>query len=225
MTDSDFAPLESDAPTPSKRELNMRRRRERMSLSAAQIIVDEGIDNLTLSKVAAMSDLTVPTIHNLFGKKRDIYTYLAKQVSDWMVNHVNVLNSAKTFDDMESGINLLVETVQIREVEFKAGLLAGERYSRPGMVEVPYNMASTMTATKFASLFKSGVLVGKIAPECMAKLVNDQVRIQRIDWMRGAISLDKFTHEIFLAFYVVLLADATPKFRKKLHARIASIGK
>lgn len=60
----------------SKREANMERRRERILSSAAEIIVEDGIDSVTLKKIAERAELTIPTIHNLIGKKDEIFAQL-----------------------------------------------------------------------------------------------------------------------------------------------------
>ena len=225
MSEGDFTSLASEASAVSKRELNMQRRRERISRSAARIIVEEGLDNLTLAKVAEMADLTVPTIHNLFGKKRDIYTYIATQAVEGLMHHIEAFVSASSFEDLETGVNNIIEEIRAKEDEFKAGFLLGERSKLLGRDGAPYKQSLITATDKFVLFVKNGDLAGKIDPEQMAKMVADRARVERTDWMHGRISLDEFKHGTLFGFYVVLLSDATTKFRKTLHTRIASLGK
>lgn len=205
------------------REENMRKRRDNILRSAAQIIVENGVDNLKLTAVAKMADVTVPTIHNLYGKKQDLYDRLVEQVTNWMFEHVEENSSDRQLEQMEAGVERLVSRLEQDEVFFKAGYLVGERsgyFSRDGR---PYNQASKISVGKYQALIDSGDLLGDIEPLCMAKFVNDSYRVLRADWMRGNLSLEEFKYQLLWSFYVSLMADASPAFKIVLQDRLEKL--
>lgn len=58
------------------RTANMNKRRQSILKCAGEIIASEGIGALTMSRLAEGAGVTIPTVHNLFGKKHDIYEHL-----------------------------------------------------------------------------------------------------------------------------------------------------
>ncbi|GIR70410.1 MAG: hypothetical protein CM15mP74_16610 [Halieaceae bacterium] len=51
---------------------NKERRKARILSEARNLIAEEGFDALTISELAVRSEVTIPTVHNLLGKKNDI---------------------------------------------------------------------------------------------------------------------------------------------------------
>ena len=60
----------------STRQANKILRRNRILNIAKHLIASEGLEAFTLSQLADKAGVSVPTIHNLFGKKSDIYQEL-----------------------------------------------------------------------------------------------------------------------------------------------------
>lgn len=205
------------------RELNMLKRKEDILTCAAQIIVDKGVDALKLATVAKMANVTVPTIHNLYGKKQDIYNTLVEQVTNWMFEHVEENSSDRLLDQMVEGVDRLVSRLKKDELFFKAGYLVGERagyFSRNGQ---PYKQASKVSIGKYEALIENGDLLGSINTSCLAKFVNDSYRILRADWMRGHLSLGEFKYQLLWSLYASLMSDASPAFKGELQKRIARL--
>ena len=202
------------------RAANMQKRRDQILFCAATIIVNEGVDALKLSRVADMASVTVPTIHNLYGKKQDILNRLTDQVTQWMFEHIEVNANDRMLEGLEAGIERLVKRFSENELYFKAGYLVGERdglFSRNGK---PYLRASKTAIAKFTQLISNGDLRGDIKPLCMAKFVNDSFRVLRSDWIKGHLSIEQFRYQFLWSVYVSLLADATAPFREKLLQRL-----
>lgn len=198
----------------------MNKRREVIIASAAKIIVDEGVDALTLSKVAKMANVTVPTVHNLYGKKQDLFERLAERVMSWMFEHVEENASNFFIDQMEASVERLVSRIETHELFFRAGYLVGERTGYFGRTGKPYTLASNKAIKKYEAMIENGDLAGNINPLCMAKFVNDSFRILRTDWMRGHLSLEEFRYQHLWSLYVSLMADATPNFKGVLSERL-----
>ena len=73
-----------NAATPARgnatRQANKELRRQRILDVARELIAREGFDDFTLSELAARSGVSVPTIHNLFGRKYDIFRELCTEM-------------------------------------------------------------------------------------------------------------------------------------------------
>ena len=204
----------------SRREQNVQKRREEILKCAADIIVTEGVDALTLSKVAKMANVTVPTVHNLYGKKQDIYNHLVDRVSNWMTEQVTENSADRLLDQMEAGSDRLKCRLEKNELFFKAGFLVGERVGHFGRSDKPYQKASKFTIKKYEAFIKNGDLEGTLNPERMSKFLNDNFRVLRSDWVRGELSLDDFIWQMKWCLYVTLMADATPTFKRVLNKRL-----
>lgn len=205
------------------RAVNKQRRRDRILVSAATIIVQEGFEALTLAKVAEMADVTVPTIHNLFGRKQDIYNTLTDLVMRWTFDTIDVTTGGSMLDDMEAGLERYIVQLREEELFFKAGYLIGERigyYSKDGN---PCRSASDVSIQAYTRMIADSELKGDLNPRLLAKFVRDNFRSLRCDWMNGLLTTDELRTRLLWSTYVSLMADATPKFRKELQARLTAL--
>ena len=207
----------------SRREQNVQKRREDILKCAAEIIVKEGVDALTLSKVAKMASVTVPTVHNLYGKKQDIYERLAERVSRSLYEHVAENSTDRLLDQIEAGLERLLVRLKNNELFFKAGFLVSERIGRVGGDGGPYKKARKHSLKKYAAFIENGDLEGLISPMFVTKYLNDSFRILCSDWVRGELPFDEFGRQLKWALYVSLLADATPSFREILKERLRGL--
>ncbi|MEC8429374.1 MAG: helix-turn-helix domain-containing protein, partial [Pseudomonadota bacterium] len=57
----------------STRQANKELRKQRILNEARELIAQQGFEAFTLSELAQKAEVSVPTIHNLFGKKYDIF--------------------------------------------------------------------------------------------------------------------------------------------------------
>jgi len=60
------------APGHSTRQANKELRRQKILNVARDLIASQGFDAFTISELASRSRVSIPTVHNLFGKKQDI---------------------------------------------------------------------------------------------------------------------------------------------------------
>ena len=64
---------------------NKERRKARILSEARNLIAEEGFDALTISELAVRSEVTIPTVHNLLGKKNDIVLAVFRGLVDNMM--------------------------------------------------------------------------------------------------------------------------------------------
>ncbi len=111
----------------STRLANKELRKQKILDMARQLIATEGFDAFTISELAARSEVTIPTVHNLFGKKNDIVLALFRE----LVTRVdNVLAQPELVDPiaaLEAFIDNLLSLYAADEAFYRAAFLGGER--------------------------------------------------------------------------------------------------
>ena len=68
---------------------NKERRKARILSEARNLIAEEGFDALTISELAVRSEVTIPTVHNLLGKKNDIVLAVFRGLVDLSLIHIS----------------------------------------------------------------------------------------------------------------------------------------
>lgn len=221
-----FMPAKALARGTATRTANKLRRRERILNCAKQIIAAQGYDALTLSKLAIAADVTVPTIHNLLGKKSQIIEHLVGDV----VSRIGQVLSRQADDDPILAIQLFTDELMSLyaqdEALYKAAFVAGERaklfehQSQDGIFS-----RSLRLAVKVCEDAKvRGYLQGKIETHILAEQLFGCQRLARHDWMNNYIDLNAYKSRILSGMFTIFAADAAPKFRERLIAEVKATG-
>ena len=64
---------------------NKHKRRDHIVACAGKIIAEDGLEAFTIARLAEQADVTIPTVHNLLGKRADILdTLVDKTMSEVM---------------------------------------------------------------------------------------------------------------------------------------------
>jgi AcrR family transcriptional regulator len=206
------------------RTANKLRRKARILECAREIIAEDGYDALTLSQLAKRSAVTVPTIHNLLGRKSQIIEAIVGDV----VTKIGVVLDAQTttepIQSIEAFTQALAQLYRQDEALYKASFVAGERaglfeYDAPdGIYQRSLDLALRVcTAAK-----EDGYLQGEIATAQLAAQVFGAQRLARLDWIRGYIDLPTYRRKTRDGIFIVLAADATPMFRARLIEKISA---
>ena len=207
------------------RTANKLRRKERILGCARQIIATQGYDALTLSQLAADAQVTIPTIHNLLGKKSQIIEHLVGDV----VSRLEHVLSRQTGDDPILAVQLFTEeliSLYARdELFYKAAFVAGERaklfehQSPQGIF-----MRSLGLATQVCEDAEvKGYLNGEIETNILAEQLFGCQRLARHDWMNNYIDLNMYKSRILSGMFIILAADATPEFKGRLTTEIKAL--
>jgi len=208
------------------RTANKIRRKERILACARDIIATQGYDALTLSQLADNANVTVPTIHNLLGKKSQIIEHLVGDV----VSRIGQVLSHQTGDDPILVVQLFTDALMSLYVQdealYKAAFVAGERaklfeHQSPDGIF----MRSLGLATKVCEDAKGkGYLKGEIDTHTLAEQLFGSQRLARHDWMNNYIDLDEYKSKILTGMFMILAADASPEFKVRLINEIKALG-
>jgi len=66
------------------RQSNKKLRRQRILVLATNLMASEGAEAFTINRLASEAEVSTPTIHNLFGKKSDIFKELVSSLIEKM---------------------------------------------------------------------------------------------------------------------------------------------
>ena len=163
------------------RQANKARRREKILSNARSLIAEQGFDALTISQLAVRSGVTVPTVHNLFGKKNDIVLELFRGLVDRIDE---VLAESELVDPIaasETFIDNLLALYGSDEDFYRAAFLGGERL---GLFEHEMNdgvfKKSVRVAERLcARAFEHGYLRGRIESRWLAQQLFGSQRLAR----------------------------------------------
>ena len=207
------------------RTANKLRRKERILASARQIIATQGYDALTLSQLAEDAGVTIPTIHNLLGKKSQIIQHLVGDV----VSHIDGVLSRQAEDDPIIAIKVFTEaliTLYAKdETLYKAAFVAGERaklfehQSSHGIFMRSLSLAAQLCENAKAN----GYLNGNIETDILAEQLFGCQRLARHDWMNSYINLRAYKFRVLSGMFTILAADASPDFKARLIFEIKAL--
>jgi AcrR family transcriptional regulator len=213
---------ENVAPGLAKRLENSRLRRNYILVCAAHLIDENGIENLTLAKLAKKANVTVPTIQNLIGKKAEVLDVLVIETMQKVVAVANEINASSAIDFILALGDKLVGLIETDEALYKAAFMAGERSgffehkSESGIYQRSLKIAQHICEQCIAA----GERQGQLDSLQLAKSLFAVQRLARQDWMNGYTNLAEYKLQLKSGMLLVLCADATPDYKVKLISKI-----
>lgn len=219
------SPAQNMARGSATRAANKRLRKERILACAGQIIAEQGYDALTLSQLARRAEVTVPTIHNLLGKKSEIFKNLVDEVVARIGEVLARQSEADPIIAVQVFTDELISLYAKDEALYKAAFLAGEReqlfeqQSAQGIF-----MRSLVLARQVCAQAKNGgYLNGDIETNVLAEQLFGAQRLARQDWIHGYIDIQAYKARILTGMFTVFAADASADFKARLLAQISAL--
>jgi len=207
------------------RTANKLRRKERILACAGQIIATRGYDALTLSQLAREAGVTIPTIHNLLGKKSEIFRNLVDEVISRIGEVLARQSEADPILAVQVFTEELISLYAKDEVLYKAAFLAGERdklfeqQSPQGIFMRSFKLAFQVCEDAKVN----GYLNGDIDTYILAEQLFGSQRLARHDWINSYIDLQTYKNRILIGMFTVFAADANPEFKVRLTKKIKSL--
>ncbi|MBT5387650.1 MAG: TetR/AcrR family transcriptional regulator [Porticoccaceae bacterium] len=204
------------------RQANKKLRRQRILDIAKHLIASQGFEAFTLSHLAKEAGVSTPTIHNLFGKKDNIFQELVSQ----MVNTISLALSNPDVSDPIEGAEVFTDNLlrlyKQDEAFYRSAFMAADR---TGLFDhkLPDGIfhQSLQIAERLCSEAKeNGFLKGNIATGTLAEQLFACQRLARQDWVNGYIDLQRYRKQVLIGMYITYAADASPDFYKMLCNKI-----
>lgn len=209
------------------RQANKERRKETILATARTLIADEGFDALTISQLAARSGVTIPTVHNLFGKKRDIVLALFRE----LVSRIDaVLAEPELVDPIaasETFIDNLLALYGSDESFYRAAFLGGERLGlfEHEMKDGVFRKSMRVAERLCERAVEHGFLRGRLDKRWLANQLFGAQRLARQDWVNGYIDLSGFRRQALIGMLISFAADATPELHQRICERIEQLAR
>jgi len=207
------------SPKNSTRQANKILRRNRILNIAKHLIASEGLEAFTLSQLADKASVSAPTIHNLFGKKSDIYQEL---IAELVIALHGVMPKRMFGDPVERAkfyVHSIVSMYTDNEDFYRAAYMAGnqegifdDRKSKDGFVQQSIKIAERCCV----AALKEGFLLGNIDTSTLTRQLYQCHRLRRQDWGYGHIDLNEYYHQVLEGILMVYATDATPECHKRL---------
>lgn len=214
-----------EAPGHATRQVNKELRRQKILGVARELIASKGFDAFTISELADKSGVSIPTVHNLFGKKNDIVLELFR---DLVARIDQVLAEPDLVDPIsstEAFIDNLLELYSSDEVFYRAAFLGGERLGlfEHEMSDGIFRKSLEVARRLCISARDNGYLEGNIGAAQMAEQLFNTQRMARQDWVSGYIGLEAYRKQVLLGMLITYAADATPEFHGQLCKKIEEL--
>ncbi|MEC7163047.1 MAG: TetR/AcrR family transcriptional regulator [Pseudomonadota bacterium] len=105
---------------------NKHKRRNHIVACAGKIIAEDGLEAFTIARLAEQADVTIPTVHNLLGKRADILDTLVDETMSEVMAAATGFDPSDTIAAVEDFINGLTSLLATNESLYRAAFIAGE---------------------------------------------------------------------------------------------------
>ena len=204
------------------RQANKELRKQKILNVARELIATQGFDAFTINELASRSGVTMPTVHNLFGKKNDIVLALFRELVDKVDKVLADPDRSDPIASLEEFIDNLLALYSADEAFYRAAFLGGERLGlfeheiSDGIFKKSMQIAERLCIEARAR----GYLLGRIDSRWLAEQLFGSQRLARQDWVSGYIDLQRYRQQALIGMLIAYSADATPEFHRRICARI-----
>lgn len=213
------------APGHATRQVNKALRRQKILNVARELIASQGFDAFTISELAKRSGVSIPTVHNLFGKKNDLVLELFRDLVSRIGEVLDVPAGADPIASTELFIDSLLDLYTADEAFYRAAFLGGERL---GLFEHEMSDGIFKKSLEVAERLclrarDEGYLAGRVDSAWLAEQLFNTQRMARQDWVSGYIDLQRYRKQVIIGMLITYAADATPAFHARICARIEAL--
>ena len=213
---------ESVRPPTSLREANVEARRRRILEAARALIVDGGLDALSMRKLAKASGVSVTTLYNLYGSRGEILTAMIDAAVDEMIA---ILDAESTLaDPIERAFAVIEVTAREfgRDASSYRPMLVASYASNSLSADADRRIADRAVALQNEALSAArtqGMIRADANPLRLAEQVYHGYELACAQWAFGAMSLEAFEARALYGLVLVLLAVADDSTRPGLESR------
>jgi len=210
------------APGHATRQANKVRRRQDILNIARDLIASKGFEAFTISELATRSKVSIPTVHNLFGKKQDIILELCDELVTRIDQVLAQPDLIDPIDSAEAFVDKLLALYREDQAFYRAAFMAAER---SGLLEHEMSNGIFNKSLKIAERLcigarDNGFLEGRLDSRWMAEQIFGCQRLARQDWVSGYINLERYRQQVLIGMLMAYCSDATPKFHQRVREKL-----
>ena len=207
------------------RQANKKLRRQRILDIAKTLIASQGFEAFTLSQLAREAGVSTPTIHNLFGKKDDIFQELVSQMVDTIGLALSNPDMSDPIEGAEVFTDNLLQLYKQDEAFYRSAFMAADRTGLfdPELPSGIFHQSLQIAERLCTQALEDGFLQGNIETAKLAQQLFACQRLARQDWVNGYIDLDRYRQQVLTGICITYAADATPDFHHRLRQKIQTL--
>ena len=207
------------------RQANKKLRRQRILDIAKTLIASQGFEAFTLSQLAREAGVSTPTIHNLFGKKDDIFQELVSQMVDTIALALSNPDMSDPIEGAEAVTDNLLQLYKQDEAFYRSAFMAADRTGLfdPELPSGIFHQSLQIAERLCTQALEDGFLQGNIETAKLAQQLFSCQRLARQDWVNGYIDLDRYRQQVLTGICITYAADATPDFHHRLRQKIQAL--
>lgn len=207
------------------RQANKKLRRKRILDIAKTLIASQGFEAFTLSQLAREAGVSTPTIHNLFGKKDDIFQELVSQMVDTIGLALSNPDMSDPIEGAEVFTDNLLQLYKQDEAFYRSAFMAADRTGLfdPELPSGIFHQSLQIAERLCTQALEDGFLQGNIETAKLAQQLFSCQRLARQDWVNGYIDLDRYRQQVLTGICITYAADATPDFHHRLRQKIQAL--
>ena len=213
------------APGYATRQVNKELRKQNILGIARELIASQGYDAFTINELASRSGVSIPTVHNLFGKKHDIVLELFRE----LVGRIDQVLGEPTLVDpiasTETFVDSLLGLYSADEAFYRAAFLGGERLGlfEHEMSDGIFKKSLQVAERLCVQARDNGYLEGRLDSRWMAEQLFNTQRMARQDWVSGYIGLKRYRQQVLVGMLITYAADATPELHQRIIKKIEAL--
>ncbi len=209
------------------RSLQKSDRRTRIIAEARRLIGEQGFDGLSLRKLAAAADVTVPTIYNLIGGKEKILNELFADWVGMIEQELTKIDEDHPLDKAEAVVVEATRMIGENREYFRSAQIAADHLRRTGEGSGEWKQLGSRSASMQENAARlaqeQGLLRGDVSARVLGEQIFANYRVASSAWTYGQISLERFRHDGLLGVYLYFLSDATEAFRPVLLKKLTDL--
>ena len=207
------------------RQANKKLRRQRILDIAKTLIASQGFEAFTMSQLAREAGVSTPTIHNLFGKKDDIFQELVSQMVDTIGLALSNPDMSDPIEGAEVFTDNLLQLYKQDEAFYRSAFMAADRTGLfdPELPSGIFHQSLQIAERLCTQALEDGFLQGNIETAKLAQQLFACQRLARQDWVNGYINLDRYRQQVLTGICITYAADATPDFHHRLRQKIQAL--
>jgi len=207
----------------STRQRNKQLRRTRIIECAAGLIADGGDQALTLRDLAGAAGVTVPTIYNLIGSREDVVVEVVTDAMDQMDAELSRLSEERGIEHGLAAVDACFDLILARKTLYRAvfrALFEMEATAVPQWMGRMFRRGGEVMEQAILRAVRDRDLRGDLEPLPLAHNAFHALQATIRMWAVGALDTRNSRARSRYAYLTTLLADATPKGRKRLLAML-----
>lgn len=169
--------------------------------------------------------MSIPTVHNLFGKKNDIVLELFRDLVARIDDVLAEPDLAHPIASSQAFIDNLLALYTEDEAYYRAAFLGGERLGvfEHEMSEGIFKKSLGVAQRLCVRAREEGYLQGNIDSRALAEQLFNTQRTARQDWVSGYTGLEQYRKQVLLGMLMTYAADATADFHHQVLAKITEL--